>query len=85
MGEMTTYPIEIYTGGSKDGSMVGAGAAIFYNKQLAKQCKYKLHSNWHVARMGEESGVHRVLIGKPERKRPLWRTRSRWEDTGGIR
>ena len=41
---MTTYPIEIYTGGSKDGSMVGAGAAIFYNKQLAKQCKYKLHS-----------------------------------------
>jgi hypothetical protein len=27
----------------------------------------------HVARMGEESGVHRVLVGKPEGKRPLGR------------
>jgi hypothetical protein len=26
----------------------------------------------HVARMGEERGVHRVLVGKPEGKRPLW-------------
>ena len=25
----------------------------------------------HVARMGEERGVHRVLVGKPEGKRPL--------------
>jgi hypothetical protein len=30
--------------------------------------------------MGEERGVHRVLVGKPERKRPLGRPRSRWED-----
>jgi hypothetical protein len=34
----------------------------------------------HVARMGEESVVHRVLVGKPEGKRPLGRTRRRWED-----
>jgi hypothetical protein len=34
----------------------------------------------HVARMGEERGVHRVLVGKPERKRPLARPRCRWED-----
>jgi hypothetical protein len=34
----------------------------------------------HVARMGEERGVHRVLVGKPEGKRPLGRTRRRWED-----
>jgi hypothetical protein len=33
-----------------------------------------------VARMGEESGVHRVLVGKPEGKRPLGRPRRRWED-----
>ena len=26
------------------------------------------------------SGVHRVLVGKPEGKRPLWRPRRRWED-----
>ena len=34
----------------------------------------------HVARMGEERGVQRVLLGKPEGKRPLGRPRHRWED-----
>jgi hypothetical protein len=34
----------------------------------------------HVASMGEESGVHRVLVGKPEGKRLLRRPRLRWED-----
>ena len=34
----------------------------------------------HVARMGEGRGVHRVLVGKPEGKRPLGRPRCRWED-----
>jgi hypothetical protein len=34
----------------------------------------------HVARMGEERGVNRVLVGKPEGKRPLVRPRRRWED-----
>jgi hypothetical protein len=34
----------------------------------------------HVAHMGEERGVHRVLVGKPEGKRPLGRPRRRWED-----
>ena len=34
----------------------------------------------HVARMGEESGVYRVLVGKPEGKRPLGRPRRRWVD-----
>jgi hypothetical protein len=33
-----------------------------------------------VARMGEGRGVHRVLVGKPEGKRPLGRPRHRWED-----
>ena len=33
-----------------------------------------------MARMREGRGVHRVLIGKPEGKRPLGRPRSRWED-----
>jgi hypothetical protein len=47
----------------------------------------------HVARMGEERGVHRVLVGKPEGKRPLGRPRHKWEDNikmdvqdvGGVR
>jgi hypothetical protein len=34
----------------------------------------------HVVRMGEERGVHRVLVEKPEGKRPLGRPRHRWED-----
>jgi hypothetical protein len=34
----------------------------------------------HVARMGEDRGVHMVLVGKPEEKRLLERPRRRWED-----
>jgi hypothetical protein len=34
----------------------------------------------HVARMGEDRGVYRVLVGKPEGKSPLGRPRRRWED-----
>jgi len=34
----------------------------------------------HVACMGEVRGVHRVLVVKPEGKRPLGRPRRRWED-----
>ena len=34
----------------------------------------------HVARMGESKSVYRVLVGKPEEKRPLGRPRRRWED-----
>jgi hypothetical protein len=34
----------------------------------------------HVARMGEGRGVYRILVGKPEGKRPLGRPRRRCED-----
>ena len=34
----------------------------------------------HVAHMGEGRGVQRVLVGKPEGKRPVGRPRRRWED-----
>jgi len=34
----------------------------------------------HVARMGEERGVYRVLVRKPEGRRPLGRPRHRWVD-----
>ena len=34
----------------------------------------------HVARMGEERGVYKVLVGKPEGKRPLGRPKRRWVD-----
>jgi len=34
----------------------------------------------HVAHMGESRGVYRILVGKPEGKRPLGRPRHSWED-----
>jgi len=34
----------------------------------------------HVMHMGEGRGVYRVLVGKPEGKRPLGKPRRRWED-----
>ena len=41
-----------------------------------------LSKRWagHVARMCEEKGVYRVLVGKPEGRRPLGRPRRRWVD-----
>ena len=33
-----------------------------------------------MARMQEGRGVHKVLVGKPEGKRPVGRTRRRWEN-----
>jgi hypothetical protein len=34
---------------------------------------------WYVARMGEKRNAYRMLVGKPEGKRPLGRPRRRWE------
>jgi hypothetical protein len=34
----------------------------------------------HVARMGEKRNAYRILVGKPEGKRPLGRPRHRWVD-----
>jgi len=41
---------------------------------------YILRMRWagHVARMGEERGVYRVLVGKLEGRRPLVRPRGEW-------
>jgi len=34
----------------------------------------------HVVHMGEDRGVYRVLVGKPDGRRPLGRPRHRWVD-----
>jgi hypothetical protein len=44
------------------------------------QHQKRMRWDGHVARMGEGRGVHRVLVGKSEGKRPLGRPRRRWED-----
>ena len=38
----------------------------------------------HVARIGEERGVYRFLVGKTEGRRPLWRPRHRWVDNNRM-
>jgi hypothetical protein len=47
---------------------------------IIKQIKSR-RMKWagHVARMGERRNLYRVLVGKPEGKRPLERPRRRWE------
>ena len=42
--------------------------------------QHKFEKFLHLARMGEERGAYRVLVGKPEGKRPLGRPRRRWVD-----
>jgi hypothetical protein len=41
-----------------------------------------IKSRWagHVARIGERGDAYRVLVGKPEGRRPLGKPRHRWED-----
>jgi len=42
--------------------------------------KSRMRWTRHIARIGEGRGTYRVLVGKPEGKRPLGRPRPRWED-----
>jgi hypothetical protein len=55
--------------------------SLFSSLDIVRVIKLRRMS-WagHVVRMGEERGVYRVLVGKPEGKRPLERPRRRWED-----
>jgi hypothetical protein len=57
---------------------------LYSSLHIIRQVKSrKMRWAGHVARMGQERKVYKVLAGKPERKRPLGRPRRRWED--GIR
>jgi len=54
---------------------------LYYSLSIVRVIKSRrMKSTGHVARMEERRGVYRVLVGKPERKRPLERPRLRWED-----
>jgi hypothetical protein len=47
---------------------------------IVRVVKSRMRWAGHVARIGEERGVYRMLVGKPEGKRPLGRPRRSWED-----
>jgi hypothetical protein len=57
---------------------------LYSSPDIIRQVKSR-RMRWvgHVACMGEERKVYKVLVGKPEGRRPLGRPRRRWED--GIR
>jgi len=54
---------------------------LYFSPNIVRVIKSR-RMRWagHVARMGEEGRVYRVLVGKPEGKRPLGRPRRRWVD-----
>jgi hypothetical protein len=54
---------------------------LYSSPDIIKQIKSR-RIRWagYVARMGEGRNVYRVLVGKPEGKRPLERPRRRWEN-----
>ena len=54
---------------------------LYSSPNIARVIKSRI-MRWagHVARMGERRGVHMVLVGKPEGRRPLGRPRRRWKD-----
>ena len=52
---------------------------LYCSSNFVRVIKKRIRWAGHVARMGEKSGVYRVLVGEPEGKRPLGRPRRRWE------
>ncbi|KAJ4449782.1 hypothetical protein ANN_01186 [Periplaneta americana] len=55
--------------------------ALYSSPNIIRNLKSRrLRWAGHVARMGESRNAYRVLVGRPEGKRPLGRPRRRWED-----
>jgi hypothetical protein len=54
---------------------------LYYSPNIVRVIKSR-RMRWveHVARMGEARGAYRILVGRPEGRRPLERPRHRWED-----
>jgi hypothetical protein len=55
---------------------------LYSSPSIIRIIKSRRRMRWagHVARMGEKKNVYRLLVGKPEGKRPLGRPRCRWID-----
>ena len=53
---------------------------LYFSPNTVRVIKSKIRWVEHLSHMGEKRGVYRVLVGKPEGKRPYGRPRRRWED-----
>jgi hypothetical protein len=53
---------------------------LYTTKEVIIVIKSRRMDVGHVARIGATRNVHNILVGKPETKRPLGRSRCRWED-----
>ena len=54
---------------------------LYYSPNIVRVIKSR-RIKWagYVASMGERRGIYRILVGRPEGKRPFGRPRRRWED-----
>jgi hypothetical protein len=79
---MFTIYFEIYGKQKHSKVMVCRYHLLLYSSPNIVRVIKSRRMGWagHVARMGEERGVYRELVGKPEGKRPLGRPRRRWVD-----
>jgi hypothetical protein len=77
--------------GPKRGELVG-GQRKLHNEELHNLYSLpnimieskRMRRAGRVARMGEKRNACRILVAKPEGKRPLGRSRSRWEDNNKM-
>ena len=53
---------------------------MYRSPNIFRVINYKIELAGHVARMKEGRSAFKILTGKPTRKRPLERSRPRWED-----